>query len=302
MKFLTVNHHGLEKYGVLVNNDTSFLPLKEAAEKKYGENRLPDTLIASIASSEELLNEAKHLSEWAETNSAAAELVLPLDAVEILAPIPRPSKNVFCVGKNYAKHAIEMGSAADIPEDIIVFTKSPTAVTGSDMEVLNHSKLTSQLDYEGELAVVIGKKGKGISEEDALDYVFGYTIVNDITARDLQSKHKQYFIGKSLDTSCPMGPWIVDSATIDNPNSLTIQTKVNGELRQDSNTQQFIFPVEKVIAILSQGMTLEPGDIIATGTPAGVGKGFKPPRFLKPGDEIEISVENIGTLTNRLEA
>ena len=184
-----------------------------------------------------------------------------------------------------------MGSEADIPEHVMVFTKAPTAIIGHGATVDAHQSSTDELDYEGELAVVIGKRGKNISQTEALDYVFGYTIVNDITARDLQQRHKQFFIGKSLDTSCPIGPWIVHHSAIKNPNNLAITTKVNGAIRQDSNTKHFIFPIEEIISVLSQGMTLEPGDIIATGTPAGVGKGFKPPRFLKQGDEIEIYIE-----------
>ncbi|WP_019153296.1 fumarylacetoacetate hydrolase family protein [Robertmurraya massiliosenegalensis] len=229
------------------------------------------------------------------------EQFINIEEVSLLAPIPRPKKNIFCVGKNYEEHAIEMGSKDDIPEHIMVFTKAPTTVIGPNESVLPHEDITSQLDYEGELAVVIGKKGRKIKKEDALNYVFGYTIVNDVTARDLQAKHKQFFIGKSLDTSCPMGPWIVHSSAIDNPNQLSIETRINDEVRQKSNTENFIFPIEEIISVLSQGLTLEPGDIIATGTPSGVGKGFKPPRFLKAGDKMEVTVEKIGTLVNQIQ-
>jgi len=228
------------------------------------------------------------------------EQFINIEEVSLLAPIPRPKKNIFCVGKNYEEHAIEMGSKDDIPEHIMVFTKAPTTVIGPNESVLPED-ITSQLDYEGELAVVIGKKGRKIKKEDALNYVFGYTIVNDVTARDLQAKHKQFFIGKSLDTSCPMGPWIVHSSAIDNPNQLNIETRINDEVRQKSNTENFIFPIEEIISVLSQGLTLEPGDIIATGTPSGVGKGFKPPRFLKAGDKMEVTVEKIGTLVNQIQ-
>ncbi|MGG0719143.1 fumarylacetoacetate hydrolase family protein [Robertmurraya massiliosenegalensis] len=232
---------------------------------------------------------------------SADEQFINLEDVTLLAPIPRPKKNIFCVGKNYVEHAIEMGSKDDIPEHIMVFTKAPTTVIGPNETVLDHNDITAQLDYEGELAVVIGKKGRKINKEDALSYVFGYTIINDVTARDLQAKHKQYFIGKSLDTSCPMGPWIVHSSAIGNPNQLNIETRINDEMRQQSNTENFIFPVEEIISVLSQGLTLEPGDIIATGTPSGVGKGFKPPRFLKAGDKMEVTVEKIGTLVNQIQ-
>jgi 2-keto-4-pentenoate hydratase/2-oxohepta-3-ene-1,7-dioic acid hydratase in catechol pathway len=263
-----------------------------------GEFAIPAAMVDAIALGEQFFQEAQKIVQWAKEQPLDEDLYLPLETVTWMAPIPKPSKNIFCVGKNYADHAIEMGSKDDIPEHIMVFTKAPTSVIGDGEKILEHKNVTEQLDYEGELAVVIGKEGKAIEREKALDYVFGYTIVNDVTARDLQAKHKQFFIGKSLDTTCPMGPWIVHKSAIENPNNLNIQTTVNDEVRQDSNTEKFIFPIEEIISVLSQGMTLEPGDIIATGTPAGVGKGFKPPRFLKGGDVIEITVEGIGTLKN----
>ncbi|WP_102271866.1 fumarylacetoacetate hydrolase family protein [Cytobacillus massiliigabonensis] len=300
MKFVTAELNG-EVFVGLVDGETSrILPLGKASEKKEGRNDIPSTLQECISLGDSFIQQITSLLLWAE-NGETDELFIPLDSVKLLAPIPKPSKNIFCVGKNYAEHAIEMGSKDDIPEHIMVFTKAPTTVIGHDETVLNHQRITEQLDYEGELAIIIGKKGRGISKDEALEYVFGYTIINDITARDLQSRHKQFFIGKSLDTTCPMGPWIVHSSSINDPNKLDIETKVNGETRQKSNTENFIFPIEEIISVLSQGMTLEPGDIIATGTPAGVGKGFKPPRFLQPGDRIEITVEQIGTLFSKIE-
>jgi 2-keto-4-pentenoate hydratase/2-oxohepta-3-ene-1,7-dioic acid hydratase in catechol pathway len=277
------------------------LPLAAAAEKMEGSSDFPASLKECIALGDAFIEKVHTLTDWVSSSSERDELYLPLDSVTLEAPIPRPDKNIFCIGKNYAEHAIEMGSKADIPEHIMVFTKAPTTVIGPDETVLNHKEVTSQLDYEGELAVIIGKTGRAIPKEEALDYVFGYTIINDVTGRDLQSRHKQFFIGKSLDTTCPMGPWIVHSSAVENPNKLDIQTTVNGEMRQSSNTENFIFPIEEIISVLSRGMTLEPGDIIATGTPAGVGKGFKPPRFLQPGDTVEITVEKIGSLTNSIE-
>jgi 2-keto-4-pentenoate hydratase/2-oxohepta-3-ene-1,7-dioic acid hydratase in catechol pathway len=300
MKFVTAELGGEIFVGLVDEAERGVLPLSKAAEKKDGENDIPSTMLECIALGDSFIHKVTSLYAWA-INIEADELFIPLDSVKLLAPIPRPSKNIFCVGKNYAEHAIEMGSKDDIPEHIMVFTKAPTTVIGHSQEVLNHQKITEQLDYEGELAVIIGKKGTGIRKEDALKYVFGYTIINDITSRDLQFRHKQFFIGKSLDTTCPMGPWIVHASNIDHPNKLDIQTKVNGETRQKSNTEHFIFSIEEIISVLSQGMTLEPGDIIATGTPAGVGKGFKPPRFLQPGDSIEITIEQIGTLYNKIE-
>ncbi|MDM5226645.1 fumarylacetoacetate hydrolase family protein [Cytobacillus sp. NJ13] len=301
MKFVTVKDRTSSYAGLLDGTGTKVLPLNAALEKMGGKSDLPGTLKECIALGDKFVDKVHSLIDWLNSNSDREELFRPLDSVMLEAPIPRPDKNIFCVGKNYAEHAIEMGSKEDIPEHIMVFTKSPTTVIGPDETVLNHKHVTAELDYEGELAVVIGKKGRAIPKEEALDYIFGYTIINDVTARDLQSRHKQFFIGKSLDATCPMGPWIVHSSAIENPNKLDIQTKVNGEVRQSSNTGHFIFPIEEIISVLSKGMTLEPGDIIATGTPAGVGKGFKPPRFLQPGDKMEISVEKIGTLTNTIE-
>ncbi|WP_188206740.1 fumarylacetoacetate hydrolase family protein [Alkalibacillus aidingensis] len=218
---------------------------------------------------------------------------------KILAPfIPR--KNIMCIGKNYRDHALEMtgNDEGQVPKSPVIFTKSPSAVIGPNEAIDAHEMETGQLDYEGELAVIIGKRGKNISREDALDYVFGYTIFNDVTARDLQKKHQQFFRGKSLDTFGPFGPSVLTKDEVKDPQSLSIQTFVNGELRQSSNTAHMIFPIDQLIETLSDGMTLEPGDVIATGTPSGVGKGFNPPKFLKSGDRVRIEIDEIGVLEN----
>ncbi|MGD6895949.1 fumarylacetoacetate hydrolase family protein [Bacillus infantis] len=301
MRFATAEDGRGVFIGVLEEGTDLILPLAKAEERRGGIKGIPESLLEAVSMGEEFVHNASELLNWAKGDEAGKELLLPLESVKLLAPIPNPVKNILCVGKNYAEHAIEMGSKDDIPEHIMVFTKAPTSVSGPEEEVLSHAGVTEQLDYEGELAVVIGKAGRGISEEEALSHVFGYTIINDVTARDLQAKHKQFFIGKSLDSTCPMGPWIVHKSAIENPGRLDIETKINGEVRQSSNTENFIFPIEVIISELSKGMTLEPGDIIATGTPAGVGKGFKPPRFLNPGDVMEVTVEKIGTLRNRIE-
>lgn len=227
--------------------------------------------------------------------------VVNFDDVEILPPF-LPRKNVMCIGKNYREHALEMtgNDESAVPTTPVIFTKSPTSVIGHGDFIEAHEGVTSELDYEGELAVIIGKEGRNISRENALDYVFGYTILNDVTARDLQKEHKQFFRGKSLDTFCPFGPVIVTSDEIDDVQSLSIKTYINEELRQDGNTKDMLFPVAELIEVLSNGMTLKPGDIIATGTPSGVGKGFNPPKFLKSGDVIRIEVEGIGRLVNRV--
>ncbi|SFQ16612.1 fumarylacetoacetate hydrolase family protein [Caldicoprobacter faecalis] len=226
---------------------------------------------------------------------------LAIDEVELIAPIPRPVRNIFCVGKNYMDHIEEMnkdisGLNIQYPQ---YFTKATHTVTGPFADVPLHSDVTAQVDYEAELAVIIGKEGINIPEDKAMDYVFGYTIINDVTARDLQQNHSQWFKGKSLDGFCPMGPWIVTRDEIIHPVELNISSWVNGELRQRSNTRHMIFSIPKLISILSQGLTLEPGDILATGTPAGVGMGFDPPRVLKSGDVVRIEVEKIGYIENR---
>ena len=231
-----------------------------------------------------------------------------LDGKRLLAPIPLPQRNVFCVGKNYHEHAKEFSqsgfdtSAAKgeiAPAAPVVFTKAPSSVIACHDTVSAFSDLTQQLDYEAELAVIIGKGGRGISKADALGHVWGYTIVNDVTARDLQQKHRQWFLGKSMDTFCPMGPWIVTADELDSAN-LGIRCWINDELRQDANTSDLIFDIPTIIATISAGITLQPGDIIATGTPAGVGIGFTPPKFLKSGYTMKITVDKLGTLINRV--
>lgn len=232
---------------------------------------------------------------------------LPLTSLELLAPIPRPRRNVICVGKNYREHASEFArsgfdaSAADndatAPDRPVFFTKVPDSVIGPNVPIDPHRDLTSSLDYEVELAVIIGTGGRGISVNHAWRHVWGYTIVNDVTARDLQRDHKQWFFGKSLDGSCPMGPWAVTADEVDATN-LAVHCWVNGELRQKASTRDLIFGIPELIATLSAGITLRPGDVIATGTPAGVGIGYNPPRFLVPGDVISMEITGLGTLTN----
>lgn len=229
-----------------------------------------------------------------------------LDDVNVVPPL-HLSKNVFCVGRNYREHIIEgniaNGRPADaFPEAIEFFSKPPTAVVGHQADVLRHAGLTDSLDYEVELAIVIGKSGRNIKRADALHHVFGYTIVNDITARDLQKRHGQWLKGKSLDTTCPMGPVVVHRSAIENANNLQVGLKVNGEERQNENTSSMIFDIETVIEQLSAGLTLEPGDVIATGTPKGVGFAMTPPRCLEVGDVVEAWVEGIGTLRNTVVA
>jgi len=238
---------------------------------------------------------------------AATEAPVKVADVRLLAPLPRPRHDLVCVGKNYAEHATEFarsgrdatGSGPDVPTAPIFFTKAPSTVVGPDDIVDPHLDLTDALDYEAEIAVIIGRGGRGIRPEDAMDHVWGYTLVNDVTARDLQERHKQWFLGKSLDTFCPMGPWAVTADEVDLTGTW-LECRVNGELRQRACTTDLIFDVPTLVATLSAGITLAPGDVIATGTPAGVALGFDPPRYLVPGDVVEVSATGLGVLRNTI--
>lgn len=227
----------------------------------------------------------------------------PLDSVKLLAPIPRPRRNIFCVGRNYHAHAKELSGSVfkannnDPAAWPIVFTKVPETVIAHRDDVILPQGITEQIDYEAELAIVIGKGGKNISKADAMSHVWGYTIVNDVTARDVQMRHQQWDLGKSFDTFCPMGPWLITADAFDAANT-RVRCWVNDELRQDGQTQDLIFDLPTLIETCSRGITLYPGDVIATGTPAGVGMGFTPPRYLKPGDHVRIQIDGIGTLEN----
>ena len=227
---------------------------------------------------------------------------LSFEAVRILPPIEYPKRHIFCLGKNYMDHATETrglpGGSDDIPKFPIYFAKVACPAIGYGDNILAFPELTDKVDYEVELAVIIGKDGINISKEAAENHIFGYTIVNDISARNIQRKHGQWFKGKSLETYCPMGPVLVHKSHMPLPVEVDIQCLINGELRQDSNTRQLIFDIPTIIEDLSKGMYLRKGDIIITGTPAGVGLGFKPFKFLKPGDKIECRIEGIGSLVN----
>jgi 2-keto-4-pentenoate hydratase/2-oxohepta-3-ene-1,7-dioic acid hydratase in catechol pathway len=236
---------------------------------------------------------------------AAARIGPAVEGATLCAPVPRPPKNVFCVGKNYHEHAKEFaGSGFDastkevVPEAPVVFSKPATSVIGPGEPIPAGLDPTGSVDYEGELAVVIGRGGRGIRKADALSHVFGYTIVNDVTARTLQHRHRQWILGKGLDGFCPMGPAILTADEAPDPGALRLTTHVNGEKRQDAPVSDLIFDIPTLIETISAGITLEPGDIIATGTPAGVGIGFDPPRFLRSGDVVRIEVARIGVLEN----
>jgi 2-keto-4-pentenoate hydratase/2-oxohepta-3-ene-1,7-dioic acid hydratase in catechol pathway len=237
---------------------------------------------------------------------ANAKAVVPATSVKLLSPIPRPRQNVICVGLNYAAHAAEGARAAGrelkLPSHPVYFTKALNAVCGPNDDVPLDPNVTKQLDYEVELAFVIGKPGKNIKREDALSHVFGYTVVNDISARELQTQHLQFFKGKSLDRTCPIGPCITTADEITDPGNLGLRLRVNGETRQNSNSNDLIFNIPILIEQLSLGMTLEAGTIVSTGTPSGVAMGMTPPQWLKPGDVMEAEVDGIGVLTNKVVA
>ena len=233
---------------------------------------------------------------------------IALERVRIEAPIPRPTRNIFCVGKNYHEHAQEFASSGfdssavngAVPKHPIIFSKVPETVIANGEAILIDRSVSEAIDYEAELAVIIGRPGRGIRREDAFQHAWGYTIVNDVTARDLQGRHSQWLLGKSQDTFCPMGPWAVTKDEIDVENT-AIRCFVNGDIRQSSNTKLLIFDIPMLIASISAGVTLKAGDLIATGTPAGVGIGFDPPRYLRNGDVVRVEIDGIGALENRVE-
>jgi 2-keto-4-pentenoate hydratase/2-oxohepta-3-ene-1,7-dioic acid hydratase in catechol pathway len=276
MRLVTFLHQGYAMPGVL--DDTQVLPLEDI-----------ETLIDYIALAPE---------ERAAVRTSAP---LPLASVTLLAPVV-PRKNVFCVGRNYLGHAEEIararGMELKLPAVPTFFTKAPTSITSSQAVLPLSATISKQYDWEAELAVIIGKRCRDVSKEEALGVVFGYTCLNDITARDLQNAHVQWFKGKSLDQACPMGPWIVSADEIPDPQHLHVTMRVNGETKQDASTAAMIFSIAEIIASLSAGMTLEPGDVIATGTPEGVGFARTPPEFLKNGDVMEVEIEGIGVLRN----
>jgi 2-keto-4-pentenoate hydratase/2-oxohepta-3-ene-1,7-dioic acid hydratase in catechol pathway len=263
-------------------------------------------IIRPVTAAKDMLDLIRRYDE-VKPGLSADGAALPLSSVRLLAPIPHPARNIFCVGKNYLDHAREFAGSgyeagavkgAEIDEYPAVFTKPASTVVGTGDTVSLHPHVTSAVDYEVELTLVIGKGGRDIPATRAYEHIWGYTIVNDVTARDRQRNHKQWFMGKALDTFCPMGPWITTADEVDAEN-LDVKCWVNGELRQNANTRDLIFNIPTLIATISAGLTLEPGDLIATGTPAGVGLGFNPPKFLKAGDEVSMSITGLGTLTNR---
>ena len=284
MKLVTFLHGGAERVGVLTADEQGVLPLPFA------------DMTALIETPAQLLQDAV-------AAAAEAQAVIPVNSVTLCAPIPRPRQDVICLGINYKAHAEEAQrySAESFTKERpipIYFSKRVTEAVAPEGFIESHPGLVERLDYEAELAVIIGKTARNVSVADAADYIFGYTVLNDVSARVLQTSHKQWYFGKSLDGFTPMGPCITTADEIAFPPVLGISARVNGELRQDSTTDLLITGIADIIAELSSGMTLLPGTVIATGTPSGVGMGFDPPRFLQPGDVVECSIEGIGTLRN----
>jgi 2-keto-4-pentenoate hydratase/2-oxohepta-3-ene-1,7-dioic acid hydratase in catechol pathway len=235
---------------------------------------------------------------------ASAASAHPIDSVTLLAPIPKPHRNIMCLGLNYAEHAKESAEARGREykqhQHPVFFTKATHTINRHEGVIPFDPAVSEQIDWEAELAVIIGRAGKNIPIEEAYDHVFGYTCLNDVSARDLQANHSQFFKGKSLDGACPLGPWIITADEIPDPHHLQVTCRVNGVVKQNANTEVMIFRVPDIIAILSRGMTLDAGDIIATGTPSGVGFARKPPEFMRPGDVVEVEIEKIGVLRNRV--
>lgn len=292
MKLVTFQDTTGARIGLLAAGGARIVDLSIAAPD------LPRTMLGVIGAGASALARLKAVPSSAATIDTAQ--------VKLLAPVPAPARNIYCVGKNYREHAAEFHNSGfdasagkeAIPDLPIIFTKASNTVTGPGDAIPAHLDHSHSTDYEGELTVVIGKGGRGITKAQAFEHVFGYTIVNDVTARTLQNTHKQWFIGKNIDGFCPMGPCIATADEVPDVTRLHLQTRVNGELRQDALVEQLIFDVPTLIETLSRTMTLMPGDLIATGTCAGVGIGFKPPKFLKKGDSVAITIEPIGTLTN----
>lgn len=306
MKFVTFQRDGSARLGALIGTDT-ILDLQHALS---GADHLTavsssafESLISLINAGEAGIQTARELVKLTQAGSVKGA-TYKISDVTILAPIPRPLKNVFCVGRNYVDHVNEgyraRGAEIKLPEYPQFFTKPPTAVIAHGASIPRHAGLTEKLDYEIELALIIGRGGRDIPEDKAFEHIFGYTILNDVTARDLQRRHDQWFKGKGLDGTCPMGPWVVLRADIPDAQSLDIELRVNNEVRQRSNTKHMIFSIPRIISELSQGLTLEAGDIIATGTPSGVGYAMDPPNLLKTGDVVTCQIEGIGTLENRV--
>lgn len=292
MKFITVKAEEKEVPGVLTKDGEHFYTFKQI----LGEKAPASVLDFIRQEDEDMINKVRYYLNTPDQKP------YPLREFKQLAPIPRPFRNIICLGLNYQDHADELETSfakgKTTPKAPIYFGKMATEIIGTQAEIKVQDEVTKMIDYEVEVVAIIGKRGKNISIEDAYQYIFGYTIMNDLSARDLQAIHSQWLRGKSLDGFTAMGPAIVHKDLIDHPLKLELSCHVNDEIRQQSNTKNFIFDLPYVISDFSKGFTLEPGDMIATGTPSGVGMAFDPPKYLEKGDEVICKVESLGTLKN----
>lgn len=296
MIYATATYQGTNQLFCIDKAGKRAFMLSDFFIKEIGLETYPKTMIEFIQGYEDI---------WTDNIALyfgrSPELAIAFDELSFHAPIPVPARNIVCLGKNYAAHAEELKGQIfneKLPQYPIYFTKPDHTVIGHEDSILLHSEISSMIDYEVELAVIIGKKGIDIPKEKAEEYIFGYTIAVDVSARDLQRQHTQWYKGKSLISHCPMGPWIVHKSALPFPVSLDISCHINEELRQSANTSDLIFDIPTIISDLSRGYPLYPGDIILTGTPAGVGMGFDPPRYLKSGDRVVCKIQGIGTLIN----
>lgn len=294
MQLVTFEQAGRERYGVLDETRQNIVDIYTT------HSELPATVLEVIDGGDATLAQVQAAVD-------ACEVLLPLEDVRLLSPIGELRRNVFCIGKNYRDHVKEVQQAADgtsisgdaeMPESPIFFTKATTTLNAPDQPIDISADHSESTDYEGELAIIIGKPAKNVSPENVFEYIFGYSILNDVTARRIQKKHNQWFLGKSLDGYCPLGPSIVTADEIDDVTALSLTTRVNDEIRQQGSLSDLIFDIPTIIATLTKTMTLLPGDVIATGTPAGVGIGFHPPKFLQSGDIVDIEITGLGLLSN----
>jgi 2-keto-4-pentenoate hydratase/2-oxohepta-3-ene-1,7-dioic acid hydratase in catechol pathway len=298
MRLVTFTHDGADCIGALDQDSGTIVNFAKV------DPDLPGDMLAFINLGQAGLDQAAKA-----VASAGDDAKVRLDDVSLKSPIPNPLRDIMAVGRNYHEHAQEFhdsgfdatsGTTA-VPDDPIIFTKATTSMSGPFDPIPSYLDHTNSTDYEGELAVIIGKEGRGIKKDEAFDYVYGYSTSNDVTARTLQHQHKQWFIGKGLDGYCPMGPCILTADEAGHPDTFYLTTDVNGERRQDSSCSALIFNIPTLIETISAGITMLPGDIIVTGTPVGVGIGFKPPVFLQKGDVVRVNIEPIGAIENKVE-
>lgn len=296
MKFLSFRHNEQTSYGVKVKREEAAWDLKKVFADFAEGDFHPKTLLNGLQQNQilDFQEQVRKAVVAAEDSGRAEEYKVAFTDIEFLPPVT-PTNNVIAFGRNYQDHASELNHEV---QRLYVFTKAASSLTGDNSVIPNHKDITDQLDYEGELGIVIGKSGEKIPKALALDYVYGYTIINDITDRKAQNEQDQAFLSKSLTGGCPVGPYIVTKDELPTPEDVNIVTKVNNEIRQNGNTGEMILKIDELIEEISKYVALHPGDIIATGTPAGVGAGMAPPKFLQPGDEVKVTIDNIGTLTN----